>query len=292
MSPGLRSLLLEVLPGIFTPQEPGIRPIGGGSISETYLITGMPSGEPRCFCKVNDRTRFPGLFRKEADGLRLLGETGIFRVPRILACAESGDHQLLVLEYVDSGSRSPIFWRRFGEQLASLHRITSPAFGLDHPNYMGSLSQDNTPSASWPEFFEHRRLEPQVRMAAARGLLDRTAAKQFANLYRRLPDIFPPEPSALLHGDLWSGNFLTGTDGHPVLIDPAVYYGHRSIDLAMTTLFGGFDPAFYEAYHAHYPLPANCREQWAVANLYPLLIHLNLFGHSYLSNILHTIRGF
>jgi fructosamine-3-kinase len=157
---------------------------------------------------------------------------------------------------------------------------------------MGALVQDNTPSPTWVEFFRERRLEPQVRSAIDAGLIDRSTLGHFQRLYTRLPDFFPVEPPSLVHGDLWSGNFLCDTAGQPVLIDPAVYFGHRHMDLAMTTLFGGFEPAFYEAYHYHYPLPPHCHRQWEIANLYPLLIHLNLFGSGYKGNILHTIQRF
>ena len=167
-----------------------------------------------------------------------------------------------------------------------------PYFGLDHSNYMGALRQDNTPSDRFVDFFIHRRLQPQVGLAVKEGLLDHSAVAHFERLYTRLPDIFPVEPPSLLHGDLWSGNFLADESGEPVLIDPAVYYGHRSIDLAMTTLFGGFARPFYESYAYHYPFPPNFQEQWDICNLYPLLVHLNLFGQSYLGKILHTIRRF
>ena len=112
------------------------------------------------------------------------------------------------------------------------------------------------------------------------------------NLYRQLPNIFAPESPALQHGDLWSGNFLCDDQSMPVLIDPAIYFGHRSIDLGMTTLFGGFERAFYESYHNSYPLAHNHKEQWEVCNLYPLLIHLNLFGKSYLGDIFRTIQRY
>ncbi|HVF97476.1 MAG TPA: fructosamine kinase family protein, partial [Flavisolibacter sp.] len=116
--------------------------------------------------------------------------------------------------------------------------------------------------------------------------------RQFENIDKRLEEIFEEEKPSLLHGDLWSGNFMCNLKGEPVLFDPAVYYGHRSADLAMTTLFGGFKPSFYEAYHHHFPLPANYKEQWAACNLYPLLIHLYLFGTRYLSQIEETLRQF
>ncbi len=157
---------------------------------------------------------------------------------------------------------------------------------------MGSLPQYNDPAAEWPGFFIRQRLEPQVRLAFGKFLLDKAALRSFESLCREIPAIFPPEPPALLHGDLWSGNFLFGQEGQPVLIDPAVYYGHRSMDLAMTGLFGGFDEEFYASYHYHYPLPSNYKEQWPVANLYPLLIHLNLFGAGYLGEIIETLKRF
>ena len=302
MPADLQALLIRALPDL-PPGDLTIRPVGGGSINHTYQV--LSTRDNRAwFCKFNHKGDFPDLFVAEAKGLTLLGAQGIFRVPLTLACTIVDERQVLVLEWIRQGSPTTRFWALFGEQLAALHRvtpqpnpaisaaITAPLFGLDHNNYMGALPQDNTPEASWTDFFIHRRLEPQIRLASANGLLPHAARDQFQRLYEQLPAIFPPEPPALLHGDLWSGNFLCDNKDQPVLIDPAVYYGHRSIDLAMTTLFGGFDPAFYDAYHWHYPLPSNYRQQWTIANLYPLLIHLNLFGQTYLPNILHTIQGF
>ena len=157
---------------------------------------------------------------------------------------------------------------------------------------MGALPQSNHPSPDWIDFFINQRLEPQVSLAIDKKLLQLRDRKQFEKLYNELPGIFPTGNLCLLHGDLWSGNFLCDHSGIPVLIDPAVYYGHPAIDLAMTTLFGGFDTLFYESYHHHYPLPPNHRQQWEVCNLYPLLVHLNLFGKSYLADILHAIRRY
>ena len=191
-----------------------------------------------------------------------------------------------------AGTKTRRFWSLFGEQLARLHHVSAPTFGLDHDNYIGSLPQKNTHSPVWSNFFIQQRLEPQVRLAGEKGLLSPSAIRQFEQLYQVLPELFPPEVPSLLHGDLWSGNFLCDEKGNPVLIDPAVYFGHRSMDLAMTTLFGGFGQPFYEAYHYHFPLPANYRQQWEIANLYPLLVHLNLFGESYTGSILHTIQRF
>jgi len=293
MSLGISSTLTEVLArsaGVDNTRPVQVRAIGGGSINATYHVT--TSRDRQWFCKINDASRFPDLFILERQGLALLEATGAIRVPKVIACENIDQDQVLVLEWISEGLRSDDFWRRFGEQLAALHRITGPAFGLDHHNYMGVLPQSNTPSPGWVDFFIHQRLEPQITLAMGKGLLGGRDLQQFQRLYKVLDTIFPDEPPALLHGDLWSGNFLCDEHGRPVLIDPAVYYGHRSVDLAMTTLFGGFERPFYEAYAYHYPFPPNHREQWDICNLYPLLIHLNLFGKSYLANILRTIQRF
>lgn len=263
--------------------------IGGGSINHTYRIT---AGRVTYFCKINSLTDFPALFDTEQQGLTLLAQQQVIRIPQVIACRNTGNTQILLLEWIEQGLKTDAFWKKFGEQLAALHHRSSPEFGLDANNYMGALPQNNQPHNNWIEFFIQQRLQPQVQLAINRHLLEPADARLFEKLYRQLGDIFPDEPAALLHGDLWSGNFLCDDTGKPVLIDPAVYYGHRNMDLAMTTLFGGFDDLFYESYQYHFPQPANYRQQWEVCNLYPLLIHLNLFGKSYLGDILNTIRRY
>lgn len=269
-----------------TPGRLQWQAVGGGSINQAFrLKTGNGA---TYFCKTNSAGAFPRLFEKEQQGLERLRNTGAIRVPRPVLCTRSGGLQLLVLEWVESATPNEQFWATFGTQLAALHRVSSDRFGLDHPNYMGNVPQDNAPEPDWTTFFIRKRLQPMV--ARCSGLLSPADHKRFEQLYLRLPGIFPEEaPPSLLHGDLWSGNFMCSKEVQPVLIDPAVYFGHRSMDLAMTTLFGGFARPFYEAYHHHFPLPANYREQWSVCNLYPLLIHLLLFGKSYLPQIQQTL---
>lgn len=199
---------------------------------------------------------------------------------------------MLLLEWIEEGVRTKPFWRTFGEKLAALHRHTHDAFGFDEDNYMGSVPQQNNWQSDWGSFFRQQRLEPMVERCAAGRQLTSAHKAQFENLYKRLPEVFDAESPSLLHGDLWAGNFMCNAANEPVLIDPAVYYGHRSMDLAMTTLFGGFDAAFYEAYNHHFRLPDNYKEQWPVANLYPLLIHLYLFGACYSSQIERTLSRF
>ena len=158
---------------------------------------------------------------------------------------------------------------------------------------MGSVAQSNTKEKTWVNFFIKQRLQPLVDQCRQKNLLESSQLDAFEKLYDILPQIFNEDQKpALLHGDLWNGNFMCNEDSEPVLIDPAVYYGHPSIDLGMTTLFGGFSPGFYEAYHFHFPLPNNHKQQWQVCNLYPLLIHLLLFGRGYLPQIEFTLQRF
>jgi fructosamine-3-kinase len=199
---------------------------------------------------------------------------------------------LLVLEWIESGIRNETFWKKFGEQLAQLHTISREHFGFVEDNYMGSLTQVNSFATNWTDFFIRCRLQPQIELAINNHLLQKSHIASFESLYKKMGSVFNIEKPSLLHGDLWSGNFMCNDRSLPVLIDPAVYFGHRSMDLAMTTLFGGFDRAFYDSYHYHFPFPANHSEQWEICNLYPLLIHLNLFGQSYLSDIAGTLKKF
>jgi len=257
--------------------------VGGGSINDTYQL--VVQGYGKFFLKVNSATEYPKLFRKEKRGLEFLSNQKILRVPPVILHDEIDNHQLLVLGWIEGGLRTDEFWKKFGEQLAALHHITNAYSGFEEDNYMGALPQQNDHCNNWSEFFVHCRLQPQVEMARKNQLLDAKHLNVFENLYGKLKNIFNKEQPALLHGDLWSGNFMCDKDSEPVLIDPAVYFGHRSMDLGMTRLFGGFDKSFYEAYSYHFPFPNNYSEQWDICNLYPLLVHLNLFGASYLGQI-------
>jgi protein-ribulosamine 3-kinase len=269
---------------------PDYSSVGGGSINNTYRLTFQ--GQP-FFCKINSATKFPHLFQKERNGLELIQMQEVIRVPRVIDCFESEGLQVLLLEWINYGDPDEDFWKKFGARLAALHQTRSDRFGLQEDNYMGSVPQANGMTNNWVEFFIDQRLQPLVDRCLEKKLLENRHRNDFENLYQRLPAIFESGTRpALLHGDLWSGNFICDENAGPVLIDPAVYYGHPSVDLAMTTLFGGFRAAFYESYHYYAPFPANYKEQWEVCNLYPLLIHLYLFGSSYRSRITETLFSF
>lgn len=264
-------------------------PLGGGDINEAYRLQ---TGAGSFFMKYNSATRFPGMFEKEARGLELLEVTGEIRVPKVILHGQSGDDIFLLLEYIEPASRAPTFWNDFGRSLARMHRHTSKAFGLDHDNYMGSIPQSNRMRLSWPEFFCEERLEPMVRMARDNGHFTRNIVLAFDRLYDRLEEIFPQEPPALIHGDLWTGNHMVDNQGQACIIDPAVHYGQREMDIAMSRLFGSFAGEFYEAYHAEYPLEKGWMERVDICNLYPLLIHVNLFGEGYVGSVERIIKRF
>jgi len=196
------------------------------------------------------------------------------------------------MEYLESGSISGAYWESFGRSLASLHQKTEQKYGLDHDNYIGRLEQINSWRDNWIDFFIELRLEKQLELALDNHLVDQSFSKRFRKVYPHLSGILPLEPSSLLHGDLWSGNVVVGPDGNVGIIDPAAYYGSREIELAFTQLFGGFDRQFYECYQENYPLSPGYQERVPVYNLYPLMVHVNLFGTSYLAGVEHTIAGY
>lgn len=264
-------------------------PVGGGSINDSYRLD---TNEGPFFVKVNSAERYPAMFEAEADGLRRLRTAGALRVPGVIAQGEDHDDGYLLLEHLSAGKRSATFWEDFGRGLARLHAHTNKAFGLERDNYIGTLRQVNTLDREWASFFIHHRLEPLVKRARDKRKVEAGMALRFERLYNKLDGLFPKELPALLHGDLWSGNFLTGPDGAAAVIDPAVYYGHREMDVAMTKLFGGFEDGFYAGYNAERPLEQGWEERVDLCNLYPLLVHVNLFGGAYPAQIEAILRRF
>jgi fructosamine-3-kinase len=262
---------------------------GGGCINNGGKLT---TSHGTYFLKWNDAAKFPNMFRAEAKGLKLLAESKSIYIPEVIGTGEAGSFQFLVLDFIHASHRGRHYWRDFGAQLAALHRNTSSSFGLDHNNYIGSLSQQNTPCTSWIDFFIHNRLDAQIRLAERAALIDKSHRRNFETLYTQLPDLLPTEKPALLHGDLWSGNIMVNQHGAPGLIDPAVYFGHREMDIAMTQLFGGFNPEFLEVYHEAFPLAPGVKDRLQLYNLYPLLVHVNLFGGDYLAQVNSILRRF
>ena len=265
------------------------KPCSGGCINNGgELLT----GEESFFLKWNSATRYPAMFATEGKGLKKLHNTGAINLPEFIYDGEAGEYAYILMEFIQPGARKPNYWELFGQQLAALHGNSSEQFGLDHDNYIGSLPQYNNPHSDWPAFFIIERLERQLRMAFDDRALDRAIQRQFEVLFPRLEGYFPVEQPALIHGDLWGGNLITNTAGNPCLIDPAVYYGHREAELAFTRLFGGFDREFYQVYQATFPLESGFDERCDLYNLYPLLVHVNLFGGGYALQVKGILKRF
>lgn len=264
--------------------------VSGGSINRAARVRAAPHGN--CFLKWNSEAD-PDMFEKEVRGLKLLrsADSGL-RLPRPLLWGEAGGTGYLLMEFVEEGAPGRSSAGAFGRSLAALHGVSRENFGLDHDNYIGKLPQSNTPHAEWTDFFREERLEPQVRRAVDAGLLPGEIRERFRTLYGRLDELIPPESPALIHGDLWGGNYLYDTNGDAVVYDPAVYYAHREIELAFTHLFGGFSRGFYHAYEEARPLEPGFRERREIYNLYPLLVHTNLFGASYARRVKAVMRRF
>ncbi len=266
-----------------------LKPVGGGCINQTFKAV---TGNGNYFVKLNDAAAYPGMFEAEAYGLDILRKAKALSIPAVITSGEALGKSFLVLEWIESGKRQKNFFEDFGTRLALLHSQNESLYGLDKNNYIGSLVQINTPSESFIEFFITHRLVAQLTLAVDHGKLPAGIHKSFERLYAKLPEIIPAEKPSLLHGDLWNGNFMTGADGYACLMDPAVYYGHREADLAMTLLFGGFDNDFYESYHRHFPLESDWRNRVEIFNLYPLLVHVNLFGGGYAREVTEIIKRF
>lgn len=264
-------------------------PVKGGSINDTY---GIQYGKEKFFCKINDRDTLPDLFTKEAKAMGYLGMTKKIRLPKIIDVLYTESHQILLMEWIDTTRPTSLSWEKLAEQLAAIHGCTANHFGWFEDNYFGSTIQHNIQSKSWINFFIDYRLVPQMKMGYDQDLLDKKDLLGFQRLFNKLSDIFPNNVPRLLHGDLWYGNILFDTHGNPVLIDPAIYYGHEAMDIGLSQLFGGVDARFYEVYTHIMDLDPNFEEQCKIANLYPLLMHLNLFGKSYYSSISETIHSF
>lgn len=233
-------------------------------------------------------------FEAEADGLQALRAAGAdLIVPEVylVEAALDGRTGFLITEFIRTGKTDVRFWERSGRGLAELHRHVGEAYGFHTDNYIGRLPQVNDVRETWPEFFRACRLEPQRQMARERGRWPSEWNPQFDRLLDRLDEWLPRRPDAsVLHGDLWSGNFLAAAEGTGALIDPASYYGHRETDLAMARLFGGFSERFFAAYDEAWPEESGAAERQQIYQLYHLINHLNHFGGSYARDVAQILR--
>ncbi len=266
----------------------------GGDINNAFALE-LTNGE-RVFMKSN-QTAGPGFFMAEALGLAAISASGTIRTPRVLGCGTDRGKAFLLLEYIAEGRPAPDFWETFGRQLAAMHRADThdlagdKTFGFRNDNYIGHTEQINTPCDGWIQFFRDYRLAPQFKMAER--YFNASDQKRITRLLDRLDTLMvEPEHPSLLHGDLWSGNYMTDSSGKALLIDPAVYVGHAEADIAMTELFVGFNKKFYAAYREAAPMQPGYEDRRDLYNLYQLLNHLNMFGGSYLREVNRIVRRY
>jgi fructosamine-3-kinase len=267
------------------------RGVSGGDIGESSVLE-LRDGE-RLFLKCYPGAA-PGMASAEARGLGWLAETGALRTPEVHAHGEAEGRlpAFLALEWIETAAPAADHDERLGRGLAALHRAGAEGFGFAEDNFIGRLPQPNRTHASWADFYGEERLGAQLAMARQAGRLPGRVAGALESLISELPSLCgPEEPPARLHGDLWGGNALVDRAGGPCLIDPAVYGGHREVDLAMMRLFGGFSGRVFAAYEEAWPLAPGHRERVDLYQLYPLLVHVNLFGGSYVGSLESAIRA-
>ncbi len=261
-------------------------PVSGGDISAAWRLS---TRDGDLFIKTGPLSAAE-MFAAEAEGLAEIASTASIAVPELVSCGQSATGVFLALEWLELGRADATAECCLGEQLASLHQTSETRFGWHRDNTIGLTLQENAWNEDWVEFFREHRLAFQLSLAAQNGF-GGELQELGARLLKRLPVYFDKEqPTAsLLHGDLWGGNWGC-CNGRPVIFDPAVYYGDRETDLAMTRLFGGFGSSFYDAYEAVWPQREGQRERQHLYQLYHVLNHLNLFGSGYLGGAIELIR--
>ena len=292
----MRSVLNEIVRSFFgqAASVEWSEPVSGGDINEAFHLL-LNSGE-EIFLKLNARAE-KNFFLAEAHGLKCIRECGA-SVPEVLAVGKLSDGAAyLLLSYVRSSARKSDYWSRLGYVLGAMHRAATGRFtkegnfGLDRDNFIGATKQVNKPKSGWIEFFRENRLGYQSKLADC--YFDKEDKRRLRRILDHLEEFLTePEFPSLLHGDLWGGNVMADSQGMPMLIDPAVYVGHHEADLAMTELFGGFAPAFYDAYHEIIPRESGYADRRDLYNLYHLLNRLNLFGGSYLVSVRRILKRY
>jgi len=263
--------------------------LSGGCISDAFKVT--TDNGSNFFLKYNSSDS-NDMFIKEANGLKELAKANAIRISEVL----SFDEDFILLEYIPTGNKKKNFFEEFGSSFAKMHKHTSESFGFNEDNYIGSNPQKNIPDenekSSWVNFYFNKRILYQLQLAEGLGNSTPELRKGISKLENKIQEIIgdTQEKPSLLHGDLWGGNYMVDENGNAVLIDPAVYYGHREADLGMTKLFGGFSSEFYRAYVETFPLEDGYDYRENIYKLYHVLNHLNLFGGGYYSQALSIIK--
>lgn len=263
--------------------------LSGGDINDVFKIE---TDNETLVIKINDLKRFPEMLEKEFRALEFLQDASKAKYPNPIAHFSDEKSQYLAMKFVEEGSNSSKGQRLLGEHLADQHKCSNESFGWEEDNYIGSLPQPNSFKSTWGDFYAENRILYQAKLAFDSGIINKEVLKKAERFCTKIEELFPKESPALLHGDLWGGNYFIDKEGQPLFYDPAVYYGHREIDIAMTRLFGGFPPEFYESYNESFPLEKGWENRIQYGQLYPNLVHLNLFGVGYLGSVLEVVGRF
>lgn len=266
-----------------------IRSVSGGEINEAFKVS--TKGSHHYFVKLNKQMQ-GDFFESEKEGLELLRSSQTIAIPKVYFCGEVDGTACLVLEWIE-GSQTGETVGELGQQTALMHQNHGEAYGLEEDNYLGTFEQPNGWHDDWVAFYRDKRLSIQVELAEKKGRLNLKRRKGLEQILSRLGKWIPSDVApSLLHGDLWGGNWLAGTNGKPYLIDPAVYYGHHEVELAFTELFGGFPQRFYDTYREVHPISREYEDRRELYQLYYLLVHLNAFGESYGGSVDRVIKKY
>lgn len=268
----------------FNPKK--IKPLFGGDSNKVYHFS-LKNQE--FVIKLNIKNNYSKIFEKEKQGLELLSNSK-FRIPNVISCGSFESYDYLILEYIKAGKE--INWEIFGKNLANLHQITNQEFGLDYNNYIGSIQQINNYENNWEEFYANHRILKLTTLARDKQLLNRNECKMIEQLCNKLKNFVPKNKPCLVHGDLWSGNLICDMKNNPVLIDPAVYYGHPEMDWAMLSLFGSYPSIAFESYNEDNTIEKGFEQRKEIHQLYPLLVHLIIFGKGYYNSIIKIVNKF
>ncbi|WP_233273949.1 fructosamine kinase family protein [Altibacter lentus] len=277
-SPEIMKHIMEHIASKYFLSIKTVTPLSGGDINKVYHLK---TPDEEFVLKLNQSLRYPGMFEAEAKGLDLLRQSNSFKIPKVIGHDTVDTHCYLLMEYIPSGDATADTWESFAEALSKLHSQSYERFGLDHSNYIGSLPQYNNWQVTAADFYITQRLEPQFRHASEKGY----NFKNLGAFYKVISEAIPNHRPSLIHGDLWNGNCFIAEDRTPVVIDPAVAFGSREMDLAMMQLFGGFPATVFSAYANCAPLEKSWESRIQLWQLYYVLVHLNLFGSGYLNQV-------
>ena len=258
-----------------------ISPVSGGDINDAFKIV---TESNTFFAKVNSDPVSKDMFEKEALGLELLKDKAQISVPEVISTGIIDRKSYLILNWIDKGKFTAINNESIARQLAILHKTSNDYFGLNYDNYIGTLHQKNIRNKDWLEFYFSNRIEYQLRLAIDSNLMQKSYIKKVELMFSRLEPDYPITSPALLHGDLWSGNFMVDDKNQAVFIDPAIYYGNREMDIAMMKLFGGFESDVFKIYDQIFPLEHLWQSRVKFHQLYYILVHVNLLGGGYVNS--------